>query len=114
LNVAALLFRHWPEVAARVRKAKRVELFIDFDGTLSPIVGHPNEAAIGQATRDALAALACHPRTDVTIVSGRRRRDLITRIKVPRIRYWGLFGWEQSRRHKIPARAREALRHALR
>jgi trehalose 6-phosphate phosphatase len=85
---------------------------MDFDGTLAPIVENPADARLPAPTRRALTRLVGHARAQITIVSGRRRHDLIHRIDVPRIRYWGLFGWEQRGRQTIPRSAMAALRRA--
>src|SRR4051812_15803573 len=50
----------------------------DFDGTLSPIVDHPDQAGMRARTRKLLACVAAaYP---CVIVSGRARRDLIGKL----------------------------------
>src|SRR5947209_14539277 len=46
--------------------------------------------------------LAQSPRFRVWVVSGRRRADIRSRIKVPGIRYLGLHGWEGRPAPEIP------------
>ncbi len=55
------LFSVWPEIAERVRNAGQVLLLTDFDGTLSPIAGRPEEAVLPDDTRQALEVLASTP-----------------------------------------------------
>lgn len=49
----------------------------DFDGTLAPIVAHPDEAMADPRALDSLRKLAARPGVGVAIVSGRPREDLI-------------------------------------
>ncbi len=51
---------------------KRPAVFLDYDGTLTPIVGRPEDAVIAEATRDAVRSLA--ERCPVCVVSGRDRK----------------------------------------
>ncbi len=92
------LFAHWPKIAWRVRTAKRVALFLDFDGTLVPFCSRPEEVRLGVATRRVLRALARHPRLNLVVVSGRRRAELIQHVDTPRVQYLGLYGWEGRKR----------------
>jgi trehalose-phosphatase len=71
-----------------------VALFLDFDGTLSPITGRPEDAFLERGTRAVLLRLAANPRVKMCVISGRRRADLHARVAVPGIDYLGLHGWE--------------------
>lgn len=53
-------------------------LFLDYDGTLAPIVEDPAAAQMGPAMQHVLTALAQHPRYRLSIVSGRALADLRT------------------------------------
>jgi trehalose-phosphatase len=55
-------------------------LFLDYDGTLAPIVDHPSEARVPAAVRALLAQCADRPDTDVAIVSGRSLADLRSHV----------------------------------
>jgi trehalose 6-phosphate phosphatase len=66
------------ELAAELGPADRLLLAVDFDGTLSPIVDRPDDAAPVDGAVEALAALAA--RTRVAIVSGRQLDDLWERL----------------------------------
>src|SRR5262245_43961673 len=59
-----------------LKKAEGKEplFFIDYDGTLTPIVGHPKDALLSPATRNVLEDLSSHFFTD--IISGRGLKDL--------------------------------------
>jgi trehalose 6-phosphate phosphatase len=106
------LLAHWDAVASRVRDSARVALFLDFDGTLAPIVPRPDQVHLASETRRLLARLAGHSRLLVTVISGRRRDELLHHIAVSKILYLGLYGWERGRRSAIPQTSRIALRRA--
>lgn len=61
------------EISARLA-GKRPAVFLDYDGTLTPIVDRPDEAIMSASMRDAVRRLA-HLCT-VCVVSGRERRVL--------------------------------------
>jgi trehalose-phosphatase len=88
------LLESWSEVSRRLRLSQFVALFLDFDGTLSPIVGEPGDASLERGTRTVLSRLAGNRRVRVCVISGRRRADLRDRVAVPGIDYLGVHGWE--------------------
>jgi trehalose 6-phosphate phosphatase len=84
-----------------------VAVFLDFDGTLSPIVEDPDAAALPKATRGVLEQLA--DLGTVAIVSGRGLKDLRRRAEVPGVLLVGSHGFEilgpDGRRVEQPAAA---------
>ncbi len=88
------LFSEWPAVAEQIRHAGQVLVLTDFDGTLSPIAGRPEEAVLPADTRDALQALAGNPRAEVAVVSGRAMDDIKKKVGIPGIVYAGNHGIE--------------------
>jgi len=90
------LFECWNEVTERLKDAGRIALFLDFDGTLAPIRARPEEVGLNGETRRVLSVLARSPRFRVSVISGRKRSDICTRIRVPRVRYLGLHGWDRG------------------
>jgi trehalose 6-phosphate phosphatase len=90
------LFQCWNHVAAQIRSAPRVALFLDFDGTLTPLKRRPGDVRLEGAVREALGVLARNPRFHVWIISGRRQADVRARAGVRGIEYLGLHGWEDS------------------
>jgi trehalose-phosphatase len=84
-------------VASRLRGAPGVALFLDFDGTLSPLVADPAAAKVDSVTRGTLARLGRSPRVRVCIISGRRSDDLRARIALPGLRYLGVHGADSGR-----------------
>jgi trehalose 6-phosphate synthase/phosphatase len=61
----------------RISSAERLVLLLDYDGTLTPIVDRPELAKPNEELRNLLKRLADRPNTDVHIVSGRSRDDLL-------------------------------------
>jgi len=90
------LFAVWEDVASRLRRAKRVALLLDFDGTLVNLQARPGQVRLRDPVRRALTRLARHPRIVLVIVSGRALADLRRRVGVGGVRYLGLFGWERE------------------
>lgn len=69
---------------------RRLIVFLDYDGTLTPIVRRPAEARLKASVRRTLSQLA-HS-VPVVIVSGRALRDLQKRVGVPGVRYLAHHG----------------------
>jgi alpha,alpha-trehalase len=57
-----------PEIARRIQ-GRRLCMFLDYDGTLTPIVPRPQDAVLSEAMRDTIGRLAA--RCTVAIVTGR-------------------------------------------
>ena len=83
------------ELAARI-EGKRVAVFLDFDGTLAPVVDRPDMAALTDAMRGIVRDLA--DRCPVTIVSGRDRDDICKIMGLPELIYAGSHGFDISGR----------------
>lgn len=92
----ARLWAAWKRVAARLAAAPRLAVFSDFDGTLAPIVRHPDRAQLPAATRAALRRLGRLPRVMVGVVSGRALDDLQRRVGLQGLYYVGTHGVEWS------------------
>lgn len=78
-------------IATRLR-GKELALFLDYDGTLTPIVRRPEEATLSDEMRSLLSALAEH--CVVTIISGRDRRDAEKMVQVANLVYAGSHGFD--------------------
>jgi len=92
--MTAHLFDDWSGIAGRLRSAPVSALFLDFDGTLARLRPRPEQALLHGSVRQVLSVLARCPRFRVWVISGRRRDDVRAKIRVPRVRYLGLHGWE--------------------
>ena len=79
------------EIASRL-SGRRLALFLDYDGTLSPIVSRPELAVLGPETRDALQRLSS--RATVAIVSGRALDDVKALVGIEELVYAGNHGFE--------------------
>jgi len=82
------------EWADRIRSAPSLALFLDFDGTLSPIVETPSSAKIDPEIKRLLTRLAERDDVSVTIVSGRALADVRQRAGVDGVIYAGNHGLE--------------------
>lgn len=69
-----------PEQLQRLARVPHLLVASDFDGTLAPLVDHPDEAHSDPAALAALRALAALPDTQVAVISGRARADLARRL----------------------------------
>lgn len=73
-------------------RGRRLAVFLDYDGTLSPIVPRPEDAVISDTMRQAVAALA--EVSTVAVVSGRDRADVQERVGLADIYYAGSHGFD--------------------
>jgi trehalose-phosphatase len=73
---------------------KNVLLFLDYDGTLAPIVETPEKAEIDQKTKKLLENLSALSDCQIAIVSGRAMNDIKKRINLKKIIYVGNHGFE--------------------
>jgi trehalose 6-phosphate synthase/phosphatase len=69
-------------------------LFLDFDGTLTPIVDRPEHAVLSEAARLAVAQAVRSPHIDCVVISGRALDDLRRRVGVEGLTYVGDHGFD--------------------
>jgi alpha,alpha-trehalase len=74
--------------------ASRGVLFLDYDGTLTPIVERPEDARLSASMRDTLRRLA--DQFTVAIVSGRDREDVEQLVGLDELFYAGSHGFDIS------------------
>jgi trehalose-phosphatase len=80
---------HVQEIAAR---SDRLAVFLDYDGTLTPIVSHPEKALLSDSMRQTVQALATQ--ASVAILSGRDLDDIRQRVNIVAIVYAGSHGFD--------------------
>ena len=71
---------------------REVILFLDYDGTLTPIVATPDLAILSDSMREAIKQLSAFYK--VSIVSGRATDDVKGKVKIDGIFYAGSHGFE--------------------
>jgi len=81
----------WDEIEARL-DGRHPALFLDYDGTLSPIAPRPELATLPEETRDVLRRLAA--RWPVVIISGRGREDVAALVGLDNLAYAGSHGFD--------------------
>ena len=75
-------------------KNKFIFLFLDYDGTLTPIARSPDKAVISGKNIELLKSLSKLPRCRVAIVSGRASKDIKNKIGLEELIYAGNHGLE--------------------
>lgn len=105
------------EIAGRLSGGP-VAVFLDFDGTLAPIVSDPEEAALPPETRDALRSLA--RRCPVAVLSGRDLASVAEKVGLGQLYYAGSHGFDlrgpdgfRERRGEDAAEALDAAEEEL-
>ena len=79
------------EIAARLA-GKRAGLLLDYDGTLTPIIGEPEAAVLSGGMRATLRKVA--QRMLVAVISGRDLEDVRRMVGLPSIAYAGSHGFD--------------------
>ncbi len=87
----ALALDRWEELVSRLRQ-KRPAVFLDYDGTLTPIVARPELAVLAEEMRRTVRTLAA--RCPVAIVSGRDRIDVQRLVGIEGLIYAGSHGFD--------------------
>src|SRR6266571_596282 len=81
---------HLQEVAGG---SGRVAVFLDYDGTLTPIASQPEDAWLADSMRQTLRELAARAPV-VAILSGRDLDDVRRRVNIDAIVYAGSHGFD--------------------
>jgi len=75
-------------------KDKFIFLFLDYDGTLTPIAQSPDKAVISKKTMEILRRLLKNPHCRIAIISGRALKDIKNKIGLEGMIYAGNHGLE--------------------
>ena len=86
-------FKVWVDIERALRSAAECFLFLDFDGTLSPIVSNPHQAELAPRAQDLLGGLQRMPGMRIAIISGRSLHDIRSRVGLD-LTYAGNHGLE--------------------
>lgn len=80
------------EEILHISEGKQIVMFLDYDGTLSPIVDDPDRAFMSNKMRNTVRKLAmCFP---TVIVSGRSREKVYNFVKLTELYYAGSHGMD--------------------
>jgi trehalose 6-phosphate phosphatase len=82
---------HLDEIHEKL-KGKELAIFLDYDGTLSPITSHPDLAVLGKEIKQTLEELK--KKCTLAIISGRDRPDVQSKIGIEGIFYAGSHGFD--------------------
>ncbi len=88
---------------------KKIFLFLDYDGTLTPIVSKPHLARLSSSRRAKLKKLARNKNIKIAIVTGRSQENVKSMVKIPGIHYIGNHGFRIDR--WVHPKARIAKKH---
>lgn len=105
---------HLPEIGRQL-DGRRPAVFLDYDGTLSPIAPRPELATLPEETRDVVRRLA--ERYPVAILSGRGREDVAAMVGLEGIAYAGSHGYDIAGpgfRHEVGEGIPETIENAAR
>ena len=80
------------ESISRQAEGKRIAVFLDYDGTLSPIVETPDLAVLPEDMRKTAIELSRH--CPVGIISGRDLKDVRDKVRIDSIVYAGSHGFD--------------------
>ena len=88
------LFQLWVSFTSAVSASAHVLLLADYDGTLTPIVGRPEEAVLSSGIKTKLLSLSEKPAFSVGIISGRALSEVKSLVGIEGIYYAGNHGLE--------------------
>ncbi|HKL36727.1 MAG TPA: trehalose-phosphatase [Salegentibacter sp.] len=71
---------------------KKLSLFLDYDGTLTPIVNNPDEAKLLEKNKNIISELS--KLIPIAILSGRDRKDLKSKVGIESVIYAGSHGFD--------------------
>lgn len=87
------LFKDWKRIK-KAAGAKEVMLFLDYDGTLTPMAPTPSQAVMPPQVKKTLLEFSRTPGCSLAVISGRALGDIKKMVGVPGIFYAGNHGLE--------------------
>ena len=79
------------EIVSKIGARKPI-LFLDYDGTLTPIVSDPEEAILSDEMKKLIKEIADY--ISVVIISGRDRENVSSKVGLPELIYAGSHGFD--------------------
>lgn len=95
-----------PDPAEHLPDDQKPMIFLDYDGTLTPIVANPEQAYLSASMRDVVQEVA-HD-LPVAIVSGRERQDVQQLVGLREVYYAGSHGYDIAGPEGITMELQEA------
>ncbi|MFH0989516.1 MAG: trehalose-phosphatase [bacterium] len=86
----------WDAIARKLRAASGIALFLDYDGTLTPIRRTPSAAVLTPDVKNILQQLAQLPDVCVAIVTGRSMRDIQKLVRVDTLGFAANHGFHMD------------------
>lgn len=77
-----------------VGNSEKFALLLDYDGTLAPIMPHPNLTFMTDFTKEALVNISTCPNVFIAIISGRAVDNVRDKVGIDNIVYAGNHGLE--------------------
>lgn len=77
-----------------VTKNDTLVLLLDYDGTLAPLVAHPDLSETDPAAEEALRSLNALPNVHMAVISGRAAEDARGKLRIDNITFAGNHGLE--------------------
>lgn len=87
------LFKCWDNLKEKLSN-KYIMLFLDYDGTLAPIVNMPQQASVSKEAKGLLSKLSKSHNCKLSIISGRALKDIKNIMGLKGIIYSGNHGLE--------------------
>lgn len=99
------IFAHEAEVREKLR-GRKMAVFLDYDGTLTPIVNRPQDAQLSVQMKSIIERLSAV--CQVAVISGRDRQDVSSMVASDELIYAGSHGFDISGPHGLNYQVEEA------
>jgi len=90
----AAMLDNLAQIESRIADAPHLAVFLDFDGTISPLVREPEKAQLDEKLRPVLQKLNEREDVSIAVISGRALNDLRERMNIDGLVYAGNHGLE--------------------
>ncbi len=109
------LFKSWKTVSAKIKKSASIFLLLDFDGTLCPIVSHPDLVEVDKDIKSILKKLNKTRGIILGFVSGRSIADIKKYLKLKGVYYVGNHGLElkKPKSRKVEILSKDQIKESL-